>query len=508
MKKGSITIYLAMTLTVFLSLFVTVIEGARNRAVCIQAQCGLDLAVYSVFAEYNRELLSQYDLFFIDTSYGEKEGSPKRLKRHLDAYITENLSEGIFEHGNGTDLTKTFLERTDLTKISYATDAKGKVFERQAIGYMKHKYGISYLEDIKKELKTVDEKELLTKDISGPREENQSVIDEAKENGIATGEVDENGEEIRKEISLDNPADTVNGNRSKGILALVTKPDAVLSDAAVDMTAYVSHRKPGEKGNGLAGRDGISYGESLFFDAYILEKCGNYTAPKKEGVLWYQAEYILAGKNNDIDNLKTVVRRLLLLREVSNVTFLFSDASKVSEAAGLATSICTAAGAPVLIEPVKITLLFAWAYAEAIYDTRCLLEGERIPLIKSQQSWHYSLQGMLSAGQDSLQSAPEGSMTQSVRTSRESEDGSALMHSGTLWEDGLSYSDYLRIFLATSSEQQKIDHMMDIVEMDVRKASHHIGFCMDNCVDYICVEACVGSKYGYSQELEREFYYE
>lgn len=73
MKKGSVTVYMTWMLAVLLSLFVTVIEGARQRAISIQAETAVDLAVYSVFAEYNRALFDAYDLLFIDTSYGEKQ---------------------------------------------------------------------------------------------------------------------------------------------------------------------------------------------------------------------------------------------------------------------------------------------------------------------------------------------------------------------------------------------------------------------------------------------------
>ena len=52
MKKGSVTVYMTWMLAVLLSLFVTVIEGARQRAISIQAETAVDLAVYSVFAEY------------------------------------------------------------------------------------------------------------------------------------------------------------------------------------------------------------------------------------------------------------------------------------------------------------------------------------------------------------------------------------------------------------------------------------------------------------------------
>lgn len=106
MKKGSVTVYMTWMLAVLLSLFVTVIEGARQRAISIQAETAVDLAVYSVFAEYNRALFDAYDLLFIDTSYGEKTGSLARAKKHFSYYANENLMQG--QTAATADLTKCF----------------------------------------------------------------------------------------------------------------------------------------------------------------------------------------------------------------------------------------------------------------------------------------------------------------------------------------------------------------------------------------------------------------
>lgn len=489
--KGSITIYMTLVLSLLLALFFTVIEGARSRAVSMKAECAFDLSVYSVFAEYNRELLEQYDLFFIDTSYGEAKASSERMERHFQFYMEENLT--------GSSFTGTFLEQARIGELSYATDEKGEVFERQAVAYMKQKYGLSYVERLKRELENAEEKEFFTKDISRERESNQSIIDKAREEGIETGEVDENGNSIKKELDLDNPADQVNGNRAKGILLLVMDSEQQLSELSenrTDLTRTVSYRNPDTKGVGIADRDKITLGERLLFNAYITEKCGNYLNPKKTGQLQYQVEYILGGKNNDIDNLKWVVNRLLFLREVSNVAYLFSDGAKVAEAAALATSICTAAGAPVLIEPVKISLLFAWAYAEAVYDVRLLLAGKTVPLIKTAESWHFSLQGMLNMAGESVERA--GGLV-------EMSDKKGQSLSGQVGD--MDYEEYLKLLLAVSSKNEKVIRMMDIAEMDVRKESGHFGFCMENCVDYAKLEACVGSKYGYFKELFRIYYY-
>lgn len=483
MKKGSVTIYMSLTLAVLLSLFLTIIEGAKNRAISLRADCAFDLAVYSVFAEYNRQLFKEYGLFFIDTSYGEADGSLNRVNRHLRYYMDKNLDKDVSGY-RLFDFTKCFSESTEILAASYATDDRGKVFQRQAVEYMKHKYGLAYVEKLKKELETAQKEQLFTKDFSAQRNENHGKIEEAEREGIETDELDENGNPIRKEVDIDNPADSMNQTRAKGILLFVTEEEDVISAQSADLSGCVSYNKPGTQGVGLDGRDRVSMAEELLFDAYILEKCGTYRNPKKTGQLQYQAEYILAGKDNDTDNLKAVVHRLLLLREVSNCVYLFSDAAKVSEAAGLATSICSAAGAPVLIEPVKLTLLFAWAYAEAIYDVKQLLAGGKVPLIKTSATWHYSLSGML--------------MAEAEQVAEQNLE---------LPAGALGYEEYLRLFLATEQKEKKIYRMMDVAEMDVRKNSGFRGFKMSNCVDFLVMEVTVGSKYGYYRQLKRTYSY-
>lgn len=483
MKKGSVTIYMSLMLAVLLSFFLTVIEGARSRAVSFRADCAFDLSVYSVFAEYNRQLYKEYGLFFIDTSYGEEQASLERVNRHLHYYMEKNLDKDTTGY-KLFDYTGCFVEQTEITGCSYATDENGKVFQRQAVEYMKHKYGISYVEKMKKEIQRAEETGLFTKDFSAQRNENHGKIERAEKEGIETGEVDENGNPIKKEVDIDNPADRMNQTRAKGILLFVTDTEDVISSQHVNLSEYVSHNRPKTKGNGLSGRNQVSPTEQLLFDAYILEKCGNYRNPKKTGALQYQAEYVLAGKNHDTDNLKAVVHRLLLIREVSNCIYLFSDAAKVAEAAGLATSICSAAGVPVLIEPVKLTLLFAWGYAEAIYDVKQLLAGGKVVLIKTSATWHYSLSGMLAAEAEQV-----------------------LEEKVDLPGDGLSYEEYLRLFLAVSAKNNKIYRMMDVAEMDVRKNSGFQRFQISNCIDFLVMEASVGSRYGYYRQLKRTYSY-
>ena len=81
------TIYLALSLTAVLSLCVLLIEGARMNGARFMAEYSLDVGMNSVLAEYHKELLEQYDVFFVDTSYGTDLPSIYNTAEHLQKYI-------------------------------------------------------------------------------------------------------------------------------------------------------------------------------------------------------------------------------------------------------------------------------------------------------------------------------------------------------------------------------------------------------------------------------------
>ena len=68
MRRGYITVFLSLSLTLILSLVFTVIEGARISAIRMKFECVTDIGMNSVLAEYHRELVKQYNIFAIDAS--------------------------------------------------------------------------------------------------------------------------------------------------------------------------------------------------------------------------------------------------------------------------------------------------------------------------------------------------------------------------------------------------------------------------------------------------------
>ena len=66
MKKGSITVFLALALGLVVSLLCSGLESVKMAAARTQILNGLDIGLYSLFGQYEESLLRDFDLFAID----------------------------------------------------------------------------------------------------------------------------------------------------------------------------------------------------------------------------------------------------------------------------------------------------------------------------------------------------------------------------------------------------------------------------------------------------------
>ena len=71
-ENGYMTIYLALTLGVMISLCLALIEGCRYRGICLETECVMDIGMDSILAEYHRELFDQYRLFLWNRAWDDK----------------------------------------------------------------------------------------------------------------------------------------------------------------------------------------------------------------------------------------------------------------------------------------------------------------------------------------------------------------------------------------------------------------------------------------------------
>ncbi len=475
-KDGYITVYLSLSLLIMLSLIFTLIEGIRMQTIRFQTECVMNIGLSSIFAEYHRELLNQYDIFAIDTTYGYGQADEDRTESHLLQYMNMNfIAPGSTRISGYRDLTAVHADNAELSEISYLSDGKGEVLKYQIVQYMKEKNGLSVLEDIIPE----DYSEMESK-YGGLEEENRNnfrLID-----GILE-ELNAARQEEEDEISISNPADQVESMRSGSVLSMAVKDSGSISCKNVPVSNYISHRSITE-GVGLRPQQNDVNGvtDKILFQKYITDRCGYFHKEKEEGALSCQMEYLLYGKGSDMENLDAFANQVFKLRYVTNATFLFSNGAKMAEASELAGIVTASIASPQLYEAVKMTILFAWCYAESVQDMRILFDGKKAAVIKSDATWNTPLSELL--------------MFTSSLDHYKADEG------------GISYIDYVKSFLFVKDEKTIRMRLMDLMEMDIRKTAGNQNFMMDHCIYQLTGEVNVSSQYGYGCSIRRDYSYE
>lgn len=477
--KGQMTLQATLLLAVMIPVVLLTIEGARQNGMKLQIECVVDMGMDSVLAEYHRELLRQYDLLFIDTSYEGQYGSLENTTAHLEGYMQANLhpeeDEWFLFSDDFYGLNTDYIE---IVRASRATDENGAVFRRMAIAYMLEKYGYTYVEDVAEWISIAEEEGIYESDILAENQTAQEAI-----NNIVLPEPEEGEEWV--EVSVENPTEGVNEIRNQGILSLVCENE--ISGVSITPEQYVSERD-------LVAGDGLceewdtynDFLEELLFQEYMIEKCGSYTDVRNSSLLKYELEYLYMGRTNDTDNLRGVAERLLLIRGGANTISFFADDSLKTQAKAMASALAVVVALPELEGIFEAAIIASWIYAESLYDVKLLFSGEEVPLVKPRGVWYLSLDRALGISAGGMSQMP----------------GSELLEEG-----GLSYEDYLRLMLYTVPSETKTKRMMNIIEMNIRQIEGEENFCMDNCIAAADVQIIFVSEYGYEFLVNRRLRY-
>ncbi len=456
-----LTVYLSLIFGIVLSLLFVLIEGAAICATRAQAELVADLGLDSVFAEYNRDLLEQYEVFFIDSSYGGRTGGIGMLEQHLSQYMSYNMNpEQDLLLAGETTLLKLRNPYLEIAEVSCASDENCMVWKAQAVGHMKAVYGGDLISRVQEHMDTVKNNGLDSTDALGQIEAQKQGLEEA----LQEKEIVEYGAESEEGYSYQKVQGVFDGIIGSGILAWVLPDGASVSQAAADAGPYFSaRRKNGKINQGSGLHEGVDRPDSLvdelIYGAYLMKQCGNYRAPKSQGLLQYQTEYILYGYKSDAENLRACAERLFALRAASNLMAVYGDSGKKAEAELVSAVICALLFAPELTDTLTAVILGVWAFAEAAVDVRLLLDGAKVPLIKKSGDWNISLLDLFT-----------GNFAGNGKTA-----------------SGLSYQDYLGIFLGLMNRDTKAARSLDIVEMDLRRTAGNEQFRIDRCMDYMKV---------------------
>lgn len=68
--RGSMTVFFSVLTVLFLALICAMAESVRVQGARVKAASVMDLGIFSVFGEFERDLLEEYEVFGVDASYG------------------------------------------------------------------------------------------------------------------------------------------------------------------------------------------------------------------------------------------------------------------------------------------------------------------------------------------------------------------------------------------------------------------------------------------------------
>ena len=478
-NKGYITVYLALILGIMITFISTILIGARNQTIRFKTECAMDLGLNSIFAEYHRELLKQYGLLFIDSSYGKnvsKATGEEAVRKHLLHYMNLNLDD---KRGSLVirDLTATHADNAVLEGIAYATDGGGEVLGYQITRYMKVKYGLSYL-PVSRYDETYEESML--NDYEGYHSRRGAESDRVDS---IIDEYNSTLPEDEEPYSISNPADAVEDISGSNVLFYALGETDGSAFHRIDKDTLISHRGYTE-GAGLRDHQEKPFGavyKPLLID-YIYDRCGYYGNEKEASALSYEVEYIIEGNGSDMENMEGIADKIFKLRYAVNMSYLLSSSSKQAEAEAMAVAATSAIGLPELAEAVKYTILFAWGYAESAKDLRILYDGHGLRAVKDDSTWNTPLAQMVDF---------KGHLNEYADPGGE-----------------LDYKMFLNIFLMACDTQKLNFRLMDIMEADIRRTPGNAAFMMDRQIYQLTADVNVSSGYGYGCSIKRYYSYE
>lgn len=477
MKRGSISVFGALSLLLVASVLFTLLEGARSFQEKRVLQAGTDAALESFFAGYDKSLWTDYRLLMRSVGACQDFLDLSEVRKEFD----ESAEDFLNPQGNLLFHGSNYLRArcTDISVKSYTlmTDGNGAAFQRAVAFYMSKNIGREAAQSLKdiydrqKNLKAAnvdnsvqDARDGIKKareDAKAAEQKNKKASGSTKSSGKGRKKISKAGKKKMKEkeseaseTPKDNPLDAVVKIKKSGILALVLPKEAEVSDKKVDLTDVVSRRRL-ERGNTVV--DAVSSPSDLFMiQLYYAKHFSDFLSPNEKGGLAYEREYLLGGSSSDEENLKKCINKILVIREAANLATLYTDAARVEEVHSLALLLAGASANPLIIELVAAGIMAAWAFVESIADLRTLMSGGRIAPIKTKEQWTTDVMHLSECIPSDFK-ATESDL-------------------------GMCYSDFVNLLLYTEGSGKMAMRGMDIIEIALRAKKGYDHFRLDHLV--------------------------
>lgn len=377
-KRGSTAVFLTMILASVLLAVGMFIHAASHSAGRSYADAVFDLAGRSVLSEYDLQLQKRYGLFAVHTDESQTE---EKITYYAGCSFHDNPYREIIRGKAYIDVLKLDLDSVSVSLKGYSITNVG-LFEEQILAYMKT--GI-----VKDNL--FSEKEY------PPRK--QDVV-------------------LRNDQLISS-----------------------LPSCGYNSSFFTDVRRIAE--NGLPDIKEIKKKSKNTFlvNEYITGHFLNHIHGSEERNTFFQneIEYILKGSLDDQKNYNAVRTDLFIIRNVLNLTHIYSDPTKQAKVKAIAAELSLGAAEPIA-EPAVAE---AWAAAETENDLRLLEDGKSVALIKNRNNWAVPISNTLEY------LYKDGYMKPKLMS-------------------GNNYVDYLRILLYLEDREKKLLRCMDLIQLNMK----------------------------------------
>ena len=506
-ERGQITVFLSLLFLVLMMSFLFIVEGVISYSASSLGEDAVKGAGESIMANYDRELFKNYHLFFLDPR--QKDYIVTDGKEFINQYFSGNSFFDIYCDSLEVTGEKTAVDEDGLY-------LKHEI--REWMKYREEKEIAKVLEDIIRNTKKNDgerkecQEEVDSAETDIKKEQDEEVNQETKEEANKKdtesdlkGDVDKNTDNVEnmksdekaaseeiEPVSEETLKERSNWKEIKETLQLLMRTGILfyaaehlenLSRQSIPGTNLPSKRVKSSSFDNeqrlLDKKDELSFSslkgiKSLLSvdismdgrgtlwtkDRYIIsyiEDCFSFygSSDKKDNALLYEVEYLISGKNSDIDNLKRVANYILLLRFINNYIFTGKDTQMKMQINTMASAITGVMGMPQTMKAVQVLIRMAISYGESLLELHTLFSGGEVPLIKDKTTWNLTLK----------------TMGEQLRNKQIVKKG----------KKNISYKDYLKLFLLTKGNSRTVCYrMMDIMQENI--ASKEPGFLMENCL--------------------------
>ena len=441
--KGSITIFAALSMMLVASLTLALLEAARVQGLDYYARKMTETGLESACAEYQPLLWQDYHILALDGSYGSGKFSIENVNDRITYYAEKNLEEKrTLLNLLGTNLFHLGLDEVTAKEYLLLTDKNGEVFLNLVAETMEEtlpeltaqniyeQYGKGKeveegAADVKEEMSGAGELMTdITSDMSTEEEESQASFAENLETALEA-------KETLAEVSKIKESSWLN---------LVLDDGAEISVKCIDLSNSLENRTLNQGTAEIT--DQADWYRKVLVLEYLEKYYSSYLTPMQDRALSYEMEYLIGGKESDRDNLETVVKRLLTIREAANITYILGNTEMMGIAEAIGTAVAALlSGNEVVGKVVKAAVVCAWAYLESVLDVRTLLSGGRISLLKNDDEWTTDVSSIVDSFQETAKAKE--------------------------CKNGLSYQDYLKQVLFFMGNQKLAYRMMNVMEQNL-----------------------------------------